>query len=92
MTVEALRRGRPDVLADLVETCGREIQAVAYLIPRDATIRSRDVAGACLRGPAGRRRQVRRHSMSSTGALRAAVRSRSSAVANGRSSRAARAT
>ena len=35
MTVEALRRHRPETLADLLDTYGCEIQAVAYLILRD---------------------------------------------------------
>jgi len=35
VTVEALRRGEPEVLADLLERHGREIQGVAYLILRD---------------------------------------------------------
>ena len=35
MTVEALRGHRPETLADLLSTYGREIQAVAYLILRD---------------------------------------------------------
>jgi RNA polymerase sigma-70 factor, ECF subfamily len=35
MTVEALRRQRPETLADLLEAYGREIQVVAYLIVRD---------------------------------------------------------
>ena len=35
MTVEALRRQRPETLADLLATYGRELQAVAYLILRD---------------------------------------------------------
>lgn len=35
MTVEALRRRRPETLADLLETYGHELQAVAYLILRD---------------------------------------------------------
>src|SRR6266496_2541823 len=35
MTVEALRQRRPDTLARLLETHGREIQAVAFLILRD---------------------------------------------------------
>jgi RNA polymerase sigma factor (sigma-70 family) len=35
MTVEALRGGRPAVLADLLARYGREMQAVAYLIVRD---------------------------------------------------------
>lgn len=37
MTVEALRRHRPEVLDDLLERYGREIQGVAYLILRDRT-------------------------------------------------------
>ena len=35
MTVEALRRRRPETLADLLGTYSRELQAVAYLILRD---------------------------------------------------------
>jgi RNA polymerase sigma-70 factor (ECF subfamily) len=35
MTVEALRRRRPETLGDLLSACGRELQAVAYLIVRD---------------------------------------------------------
>jgi RNA polymerase sigma factor (sigma-70 family) len=35
MTVEALRRGEPQVLAELLEQHGREIQGVAYLILRN---------------------------------------------------------
>jgi RNA polymerase sigma factor (sigma-70 family) len=35
MTVEALRHRRPDTLAGLLESHGREIQAVAFLILRD---------------------------------------------------------
>lgn len=35
MTVEALRRRRPETLADLLATYGRELQSVAYLILRD---------------------------------------------------------
>jgi RNA polymerase sigma-70 factor (ECF subfamily) len=35
MTVEALRRRRPEALEDLLDVYGREIQAVAYLILRD---------------------------------------------------------
>ncbi len=35
MTVEALRRRRPEALEDLLATYGRELQAVAYLILRD---------------------------------------------------------
>lgn len=35
MTVEALRRRRPETLADLLDAYGRELQSVAYLIVRD---------------------------------------------------------
>src|SRR5687768_12658367 len=35
MIVEALRRGEPQVLAELLEQYGREIQGVAYLILRN---------------------------------------------------------
>ncbi len=35
MTVEALRRRRPETLAQLLDAYGRELQAVAYLILRD---------------------------------------------------------
>lgn len=35
MTVEALRRRRPEALEDLLEGYGRELQAIAYLILRD---------------------------------------------------------
>jgi RNA polymerase sigma-70 factor (ECF subfamily) len=35
MTVEALRRRRPETLAHLLEAYGRELQGVAYLIVRD---------------------------------------------------------
>jgi RNA polymerase sigma factor (sigma-70 family) len=35
MTVEALRRRRPETLGDLLLAYGRELQAVAYLILRD---------------------------------------------------------
>ena len=35
MTIEALRRHRPETLGDLLQTYGRELQAVAYLILRD---------------------------------------------------------
>lgn len=35
MTVEALRRGDPAVLEELLDRYGREIQSVAYLILRD---------------------------------------------------------
>jgi RNA polymerase sigma-70 factor (ECF subfamily) len=35
MTVEALRRRRPETLGQLLDAYGRELQAVAYLILRD---------------------------------------------------------
>ena len=35
MTVEALRRRRPETLGELLEAYGRELQSVAYLILRD---------------------------------------------------------
>lgn len=35
MTLAALRKRRPEALADLLATYGRELQAVAYLILRD---------------------------------------------------------
>jgi RNA polymerase sigma-70 factor, ECF subfamily len=35
MTVEALRRRRPETLAELLDAHGREIQSVAFLILRD---------------------------------------------------------
>jgi RNA polymerase sigma factor (sigma-70 family) len=35
MTVDALRRGRPEVLADLLARYGRDMHSVAYLILRD---------------------------------------------------------
>lgn len=35
MTVEALRRRRPETLGQLLEAYGREVQAVAYLVLRD---------------------------------------------------------
>jgi RNA polymerase sigma factor (sigma-70 family) len=35
MTVDALRRRRPETLAALLDTYGRELQGVAYLILRD---------------------------------------------------------
>lgn len=35
MTVDALRRRRPETLGDLLETYGHELQAIAYLILRD---------------------------------------------------------
>jgi RNA polymerase sigma factor (sigma-70 family) len=35
MTIDALRRRRPDTLAQLLDAYGRELQSVAYLILRD---------------------------------------------------------
>jgi RNA polymerase sigma-70 factor, ECF subfamily len=35
LTVEALKRGEPEILAELLDRHGREIQGVAYLILRD---------------------------------------------------------
>jgi RNA polymerase sigma factor (sigma-70 family) len=35
MTIDALRHGRPEALADLLDRYGRDMQAVAYLILRD---------------------------------------------------------
>jgi RNA polymerase sigma factor (sigma-70 family) len=65
LTVEALRRGEPEVLADLLDQYGKEIQGVAYLILRNATD-AEDVLmdtlvaaldrGASLRDPAALRR------------------------------------
>jgi RNA polymerase sigma-70 factor, ECF subfamily len=37
LTVDRLRQGQPQVLAELLEQHGREIQGVAYLILRNAT-------------------------------------------------------
>jgi len=46
MMVEALRRGRPEVLADLLARYGRE--AVAYLIVRDRAAAEDIVADSLL--------------------------------------------
>ena len=48
MTVEALRHGRPAVLADLLERYGRDMQAVAYLILRDRAAAEDVVADSLL--------------------------------------------
>jgi RNA polymerase sigma factor (sigma-70 family) len=48
MTVQALRRGRPEVLADLLDRYGREIQAVAYLVVRDRAAAEDIVADSLL--------------------------------------------
>lgn len=48
MTVEALRRGRPEVLAELLARHGREMQAVAYLIVRDRAAAEDIVADSLL--------------------------------------------
>ena len=65
MTVEALRRGEPEVLADLLDQYGKDIQGVAYLILRN-TSDAEDVLmdtlvaalerGSSLRDPAALRR------------------------------------
>ena len=69
MTVEALRRGEPEVLADLLEQYGREIQGVAYLILRNAadaedvlmdTLIAALDKGASLRDPAALRQWLLR--------------------------------
>ena len=49
MTVQALRRGRPEVLADLLDRYGRDMQAVAYLIVRDRAAAEDIVADSLLR-------------------------------------------
>ena len=48
MTVEALRRGRPEVLADLLARYGRDMLAVAYLIVRDRSVAEDVVADSLL--------------------------------------------
>jgi len=48
MTVQALRRGRPEVLADLLDRFGRDMQAVAYLIVRDRAAAEDIVADSLL--------------------------------------------
>jgi RNA polymerase sigma factor (sigma-70 family) len=48
MTVQALRRGRPEVLADLLALYGRDMQAVAYLIVRDRAAAEDIVADSLL--------------------------------------------
>ncbi len=48
MTVEALRRGRPEVLADLLARYGRDMQAVAFLIVRDRSAAEDVVADSLL--------------------------------------------
>jgi RNA polymerase sigma factor (sigma-70 family) len=48
MTVQALRRGQPDVLADLLDRYGRDMQAVAYLIVRDRAAAEDIVADSLL--------------------------------------------
>jgi hypothetical protein len=40
MTVEALRRRRPETLGDLLEAYGDELQGVAYLILRDRPVQT----------------------------------------------------
>jgi RNA polymerase sigma factor (sigma-70 family) len=48
MTVEALRGGRPEVLADLLATFGHDIQAVAYTVLRDRSAAEDVVADTLL--------------------------------------------
>jgi RNA polymerase sigma factor (sigma-70 family) len=48
MTAQALRRGRPEVLADLLARYGRDMQAVAYLIIRDRAAAEDIVADSLL--------------------------------------------
>ena len=48
MTVQALRRGRPEVLAELLDRFGRDMQAVAYLIVRDRAAAEDIVADSLL--------------------------------------------
>ena len=48
MTVQALRRGQPEVLADLLDRYGRDMQAVAYLIVRDRAAAEDIVADSLL--------------------------------------------
>src|SRR3954466_7785433 len=48
MTVQALRRGQPDVLGDLLDRYGRDMQAVAYLIVRDRAAAEDIVADSLL--------------------------------------------
>jgi RNA polymerase sigma-70 factor, ECF subfamily len=58
MTVEALRRRRPETLADLLSTYGRELQAVAYLILRERS-EAEDVVIETLLTAFERGRQIR---------------------------------
>ena len=48
MTAQALRRGRPEVLADLLAQYGRDMHAVAYLIVRDRAAAEDIVADSLL--------------------------------------------
>ena len=50
MTVQALCRGRPEVLGDLLDRDGRDLQAVAYLIVRDRAAAEDIVANQPARG------------------------------------------
>src|SRR4026208_1663201 len=52
MTVQALRRGRPEVLADLLDRFGRDMQAVAYLVVRDRAAAADNAAASPLAAPA----------------------------------------
>ena len=46
MTVQALRRGRPEVLAELLDRYGRHMQAVAYLVQREEYANEADLLHA----------------------------------------------
>ena len=48
MTVQALRQGRPEVMGDLLDRYGRDMQAVAYLIVRDRAAAEDIVADSLL--------------------------------------------
>ena len=65
MTVEALRRGRPEVLAELLDRYGGDIQGVAWLILRDRD-EAEDVVVETLLTALGKA-----HALREPGALRA---------------------
>ena len=48
MTVQALRQGRPEVMGDLLDRYGRDMQAVAFLIVRDRAAAEDIVADSLL--------------------------------------------
>jgi RNA polymerase sigma-70 factor, ECF subfamily len=58
MTVEALRGGRPEVLADLLSTYGHDLQAVAYTVLRDRSA-AEDVVADTLLAALDHGRQLR---------------------------------